>query len=71
MDLHRVTKKTAIMKMDETLASIKAKSTKNYGNDFIYLIFAGAGTHSKDGKAVLKYAVTEYLEANRYDFYSD
>ena len=71
MDLHGLTKRAAISKMDETLASVKAKSKKNYGNNTIYLIIAGAGTHSKDGKAVLKYAVPEYLTEKRYDFYSD
>ena len=37
----------------------------------IYYVICGAGTHSENKKAVLKYAVQEWLESNKYSFWED
>ena len=47
----------------------------NVGNskDHIFYVICGAGTHSENNKAVLKYAVQEWLESQRpsLDYWED
>ena len=39
--------------------------------DHIFYVICGAGKHSENHKAVLKYAVQEWLQAQKYPYWGD
>ena len=47
------------------------KANVGNGKEHIFYVICGAGTHSENNKAVLKYAVQEWLEVKNYSFWED
>ena len=78
VDLHGYYKRDALAKIEQDIGRIKqglqAKMLQpNVGNgrDHVYYVICGAGTHSKDHKAVLKFAVQEWLSERKLDYWDD
>lgn len=59
-------------RLRETQRCLNEKNLEpNCGRDHVYKIIAHAGKHSKNGGPVLKYKLKEFLEENRYEYFSD
>ena len=78
VDIHWLYKLEAIQtvadRISETEKALrKQEVTPNVGNDadHIFKIICGKGYHSKEGLAVNKFAVKEWLDEKQYEYHPD
>ena len=75
LDMHGLTKVMCIKTLKEKLNDIqseldRSKLKPNHGDSHVFHVITGAGNHSQ-GRAVLKYAVDSWLQAQGFDYYPD